>query len=49
MSKVQSFNEYIDSLFSFWNGEITEEELSKNPHFGITEEVDGEMQKDSFY
>ena len=49
MSKVQSFNEYIDLLFDFWNGKITEEELSKNPHFGISKEVDEEMQKDRFY
>jgi hypothetical protein len=46
---VQSFNEYLDMLFKYWNGEITEEELEQNPHFGISKEVDEEMQKDRFY
>lgn len=46
---MESFNEYVDMLFKYWNGEITEEELSKSPHYGISKEVDEEMQKDRFY
>ena len=48
-SMIDSFNEYVDMLFKYWNGEITEDELIKNPHYGISKEVDNEMQKDSFY
>lgn len=46
---VSSFNNYVNELFKYWNGEITEEELSKNPHFGVSKEVDEEMQRDRFY
>ena len=46
---VESFNEYVDQLFKYWDGEITEEELRETQHFGISKEVDEEMQKDRFY
>lgn len=49
MNRVESFNNYIDMLFKYWNDEISEDELMKNPHYGISEEVDNEMQKDRFY
>lgn len=49
MEITESFNNYVDELFKYWNGEISEEELMKNPHFGISEDVDNEMQKDRFY
>ena len=45
MSNVETLNEYIEKIFQYWNGETTEEfEL-----IPIPEEVDREMQKDSFY
>lgn len=49
MAKLQSFNEHIEMLFKYWDGEITEEQLQESPHFGISKEVDEEMQKDRFY
>lgn len=49
MANVKSFNEYVDMLFKYWNGEITESQLRESPHFGISKEVDEEMQKDRFY
>lgn len=46
MNELQEFNKYIDELLKFFNGELTEEQISIRP---IPEDVDREMQKDSFY
>lgn len=49
MPDVNILNRQIELLFDLWDGKITEEYFNENKLFGISEEVDMEMQKDSFY
>lgn len=49
MSDVEILNAHIELLFELWDGKITEEEYEHRRLLYISEEVDREMQKDSFY
>lgn len=49
MSGVEILNKQIDLLFQFWDGKISETEFENQRIFGINEETDQEMQRDSFY
>lgn len=46
---LEEFNEFIEQLFRYWDGQVTEDDLCRNPFFGVSKEVDEEMQKDRFY
>lgn len=49
MHGFEILNEHIDLCFKYWNGEISHEEFEANRVISITEEVDNDMQRDSFY
>ena len=49
MKSVSELNNYIDLCIQLWNGEITEQEFEQKRNLYIPEQVDIEMQKDSFY
>lgn len=49
MSDINILNEHIDMCMKYWNGEITEKDFEENRILHISQEVDTEMQRDSFY
>lgn len=49
MQKVNTLNEHIEMCFKLWNGEIAEDEFEQNRTIYVSEEVDKDMQIDSFY
>jgi hypothetical protein len=47
MSNVNILNKQIELIFSYWNGDVSEEEFDKQKLFNVSEETDREAQLDA--